>query len=114
MNTERPMDDFVTDRPITDSSILFYPDASSASEQSGIHACHDLECELRPALLAHPDLHFTELTVRRVPGGICLEGTLVVDRDSPDICEIVRDIAEVEIVMNRLKVMRNYSLPPKG
>ena len=72
------------------------------------HCCadppHMIESEVRRALISNPRLHFKVLVVRRVPNGVCLEGVLDVDDTAPDVDEIARHVAGVELVINRLLV----------
>lgn len=65
---------------------------------------HDVERQVRRALLAVEDLHFTSLVVRRMDDGVCLEGILEVDAgtDSPDVDRLAQQVAGVENVINRL------------
>lgn len=63
---------------------------------------HDLELAIRRELLAQSGLKFSSLVVRRMPKGVCLEGVLEAEGDSPDICSLVRRVAEVDKVLNHL------------
>ncbi|REJ92275.1 MAG: BON domain-containing protein [Planctomycetota bacterium] len=67
---------------------------------------HHIEQQVRRALLAEEDLHFSRLVVRRVADGVCLEGTLYLDpgRDSVDVDRLARQVAGVDLVINHLLV----------
>jgi len=65
-----------------------------------------MELEVQRRLLAHPDLRFSSLVIRRTPNGVCLEGVLEVDDESSDVRELVRRVAGVDQVMNHLVVRK--------
>lgn len=75
---------------------------------------HRLEQEVRHRLMSEPQLNFTMLVVRRMQGGVCLEGVLETDDDSTDIEHLVRRVAGVEQVLNYLVVRHARELPRKG
>ncbi len=75
---------------------------------------HRFEQDVRFRLMAEPTLNFTSLTVRRIANGVCLEGVLETDDDSPDISRLVHRITGVEKVLNCLVVRRPHAVPPKG
>lgn len=45
---------------------------------------------------------FASLVVRRIPGGVCLQGVLDVGDDLPDVDALARRIAGVERVLNQV------------
>ncbi len=49
---------------------------------------------------------FASLVVRRIPGGICLQGVLDVDDDLPDVDSLARRVAGVDQVLNQLVMVR--------
>lgn len=51
---------------------------------------------------------FSSLVVRRIPGGICLQGVLDVDDSLPDVDSLARRIAGVERVLNQLVMVRRH------
>jgi hypothetical protein len=66
---------------------------------------HRLEKAVQRRLLAHPDLRFSSLVIRRIPKGVCLEGVLENDADL-DVCHLARSVAGVDEVLNHLVVRR--------
>lgn len=75
---------------------------------------HQVEQEVRRALLSQPNLHFSSLVVRRIPDGVCLQGILQVDAESSDVCSIAQRVSGVNCVLNHLLVAPGRSLPAKG
>ncbi len=71
----------------------------SRTQQCG---CHQVEEEVRRQLLSDPNLHFSDLVIRRLPDGVCLEGFLDVNCDSGHISDLAQRVAGVETVLNRL------------
>ena len=67
---------------------------------------HQIEGEVRRALVAQPALHFKSLVVRRLPNGVCLEGVVEAGAAAPDVDELAREVAGVECVINRLLIHR--------
>jgi hypothetical protein len=67
---------------------------------------HQVESDVRRALVARPELHFKSLVVRRLRNGVCLEGVLEADDSAPDVDQLAREVAGVECVMNRLLVQK--------
>lgn len=66
---------------------------------------HCLEQTVRRLLLAaRPDLRFSSLVVRRVEGGVCLEGIVETDEDLTDIIACAVQAVGSIGVMNRLVV----------
>lgn len=63
---------------------------------------HLVELDVQRALLAHPRLRFSSLVVRRIDNGVCLQGVLETDEDTPDVCSIAQRVAGVTQVLNRL------------
>ena len=75
---------------------------------------HQVEQDVQRELLSHPRLHFSSLVVRRIDNGVCLQGILQVDDDSPDVCSIAQRVAGVSHVLNRLLIAHGRELPLKG
>ena len=75
---------------------------------------HRLEQDIRHQLMCDPNLNFTSLVVRRIQGGVFLEGVLETDDDSTDIESLVRRVSGVQRVLNSVVVRRPYELPRKG
>ena len=67
---------------------------------------HHIEQEVQRRLLAEPELRFSSLVIRRTPNGVCLEGVLEAEDDTPDVCALVRKVAGVDEVLNHLVVRR--------
>ena len=79
---------------------------------------HRIEEEVQRELLGQAGLRFSSLVVRRVPGGVCLEGVLEADDGdaaSSNVCGLARRVAGVQDVLNHL-VMRDTgnNVPIKG
>lgn len=65
---------------------------------------HGMERAIQQRLLSSPDVEFTSLVVRRVPGGVCLQGVMEVSGDLPDVTRLAMEVAGVQRVINRLVV----------
>ncbi len=65
---------------------------------------HEVEGQIRSALLSLPDIHFASLVVRRTQDGVCLQGVMQVNETSPDVAEIVQQVAGIENVLNQLLI----------
>lgn len=67
--------------------------------------CHDFEADVRRELLSTAGVTVSNLVVRRLPNGVCLQGVLNVEDESVDICDAVRKVPGVQQILNRM-VMR--------
>src|SRR5260221_14437026 len=65
---------------------------------------HQVEQDVRRALLSQPNLHFSSLVVRRIANGVCLQGVLQTDIDSPDVSSIAQRVSGVNCVLNHLLI----------
>ena len=65
-----------------------------------IRSGHDIEAEVRRELLAVKGVSIASLVVRRIPNGVCLQGILLREDDSMDLCEIIRRIPGIAEVQN--------------
>ena len=74
---------------------------------------HQVELDVQRELLAQPSLHFASLVVRRINNGVCLQGVLESDADSPDVSSIAQRVSGVRQVLNHL-VIAASRLPAKG
>jgi osmotically-inducible protein OsmY len=74
---------------------------------------HQVELDVQRELLSQPRLHFSSLVVRRINNGVCLQGVLEAEADSPDVCSIAQRVSGVRHVLNRL-VISGGDMPPKG
>jgi hypothetical protein len=75
---------------------------------------HRVEQEVQRCLLADPGLRFSSLVIHRIRDGVCLEGILEIDDECPDICNLVKQVAGVDTVLNHLVVRGNHRPPAKG
>ena len=74
---------------------------------------HFLETRVRHDLMAHPEMEFSSLVVHRIPDGLCLEGVVSTTADRHGVCQMVKEVAGVNSVINHL-VMRSEIHPKKG
>lgn len=76
---------------------------------------HSFEARIRHDLMALRELQFSSLVVHRIPDGICLEGVVSTTSDDVDVCQMVKEVAGVNAVLNHL-VMRPQTgaKPRKG
>ena len=67
---------------------------------------HEIEQLIWRELHSLPGVHFFSLTVRRVRNGVCLQGVMEADDTAEplELCELVRQIAQIETVVNQLLV----------
>lgn len=73
-------------------------------------APHQLEQAIQRYLLSRSDLRFSSLVIRRIAGGVCLEGVVESEADLRSICRLAGEVAGVKQVLNRLVVQRH---PPR-
>jgi osmotically-inducible protein OsmY len=85
-----------------------------ASEALSVASPHQVELEVQRALLAQPMLRFSSLVVRRINDGVCLQGVLEADADSPDVCTIAQRVSGVRHVLNHLVIAGRCKVPGKG
>ena len=79
-----------------------------------IPAPHAVERDVLHLLQNHPSLKFTRLDVHQYDrGAICLEGFLEANDDEIDLCEVVRGIHGIKLVMNRVMTSKSPSSVPK-
>jgi osmotically-inducible protein OsmY len=90
------------------------PPRFASEALSGIASPHQVELDVQRALLSQPRLHFSSLVVRRISDGVCLQGVLEADADSPDVCSIAQGVSGVRQVLNHLVVAGSCKLPGKG
>jgi len=65
---------------------------------------NDLKRAVQQALDSQPAVNFSSLEIRQIEGGICLEGVLETNDQPPDIEHLVRSVADVDRILNRLVV----------
>ena len=75
---------------------------------------HEMEQEVKRRLLSAGNLQFSSLVVRRISGGVCLEGVLETDDEIEDVFRLARQVAGVEEVLNHLVVHPGSRPPAKG
>ena len=76
---------------------------------------HRIEQEVQRVLLGDPSLRFSSLVIRRLGNGVCLQGVLETNDESPDVCAVAQRVAGVEKVLNHLVITsRESRVPPKG
>lgn len=82
-------------------------DAFDACETtSTLFTLHELEQSVQRELLSQPGLDFSSLVVRRIPGGVCLEGVLEATDEADDVASLVQRVAGVDQVLNHLVIRR--------
>jgi hypothetical protein len=74
---------------------------------------HSFEARIRHDLMALPELQFSSLVVHRIPNGICLEGVVSTASDDVDVCQMVREVAGVNAVLNHLVMRPQPSAKPR-
>lgn len=70
-------------------------------------SAHQLEADVRRALLSADGVDIASLAVRRMPNGVCLEGVIRARGDVVDVCRTVRELDGVGEVIDRLVVCWN-------
>lgn len=83
----------------------------SAPRAGAVDSPHQLELDVRRALLSEEGLDIASLVVRRLNNGVCLEGVIRVNSDDVDVCKAVRRLAGVGEVVNHLVVCWNCPEP---
>ena len=61
-----------------------------------------LERAIRHKLISDLDVSISSLIVRQIEGGVCLDGILETYNDLTDVERLVRSVASVDRVLNRL------------
>ncbi len=74
---------------------------------------HSFEAQIRRDLMAVPELEFSSLVVHRTPDGICLEGVVSTSAEDLDVCQMVREVAGVNAVLNHLVMRPQPSAKPR-
>jgi hypothetical protein len=65
---------------------------------------HDVERQVQRVLTSHPGLTVSNLVVRRLRDGVCLTGVIESIESDTDVCGLVREVAGVNEVVNRMLV----------
>ena len=81
----------------------------STGEASSVEERQDaspspLERAVRQKLTSDPGVSISSLVVRQIEGGVCLEGTLETHSDLTDVERLVRSVASVDRILNRLVI----------
>ena len=79
---------------------------SDSGTTSTLFTLHELEHSVQRELLAQPGLDFSSLVVRRIPGGVCLEGVLEASVGADDVTSLAQRVAGVQQVLNHLVIRR--------
>ena len=61
-----------------------------------------LERAVRQKLISAPEVSISSLLVQQIEGGVCLDGILETHGDVTDVESLVRSVASVDRVLNRL------------
>ena len=85
------------------------PSSSAVLDRNSDHGeidcvSHDMERKIQRLLTSHPGLSVSNLVVRRMRDGVCLTGVVESIESDTDVCGLVREVAGVSEVMNRLLV----------
>lgn len=91
-----------------------YPPRFASEAIDSVRSPHQIEQDVQRELLAQPSFRFASLVVRRIDNGVCLQGILEADDESPDVCSVAQRVAGVQNVLNRLVVAPRRELPRKG
>ncbi|MDA0808810.1 MAG: BON domain-containing protein [Planctomycetota bacterium] len=91
------------DQPVaTGSGLETSLDGTSAIGEMPAASGSALEHAVRQKLISSPHLRISSLVVRQIQGGICLEGTLETSNELTDVEQLVRSVASVDRILNRL------------
>lgn len=77
---------------------------ASSVEESLDDSPSPLEQAVRQKLTSDPAVSISSLVVRQIEGGVCLEGTLETHSDLTDVERLVRSVASVDRILNRLVI----------
>ncbi len=95
------------DRPTPEGAVTGVAVAAPAPTESvsdGWSRPHRMAFAVQSRLRREPGLDFESLVVRELPNGVCLEGVVFVDEKPHDIESVVKLVAGVDRVLNRLVV----------
>lgn len=84
---------------------------SGTSADFNVELLGDVEGRVRQKLNSQPAITFSSLVIRPVQDGICLEGVLETNDELPDLERLVRSVANVGRVLNRLTVREPRRTP---
>lgn len=102
---------------LADSGLQSHPGSNASIRQDdvdnvrpNVDPAHELELLVQRTLDSQPAVSFSSLEIRRIEGGICLEGILETNDQPPDIEHLVRSVADVDRILNRLVVRQLHEL----
>jgi osmotically-inducible protein OsmY len=95
------------------STMKSSPNLAAPTKSTPPPESHSLEARIRHDLMAVPELRFSSLVVRRIPDGVCLEGVVSTSAEDSKLCQLVREVAGVNAVLNHLVVCPETQ-PKKG
>lgn len=76
---------------------------------------HEVERAVMQRLQSHPTLRFSRLNVHQCArDSVCLEGILECNDDDIDLCDVVRGIHGINVVLNHVLTVRPPNVPKKG
>lgn len=101
-----------TKEAVSEAGVQAYPPRFAA--ESPVVSPHHVEQEVQHELLSQPGFRFASLVIRRLGNGVCLQGVLEVDDDSPDVCSVAQRVAGVSHVLNHLVISGGRDVPMKG
>src|SRR5262245_14385296 len=84
-----------------------WEDSSSATAVSDpLLSHHEIEQLVWRELQDAPGVRFFNLTLRRIPAGVCIQGVMQAEFEEIefDLCDYVRQVAPVDIVVNQLLI----------
>ena len=91
------------DQPVaTGAGLEASLDDASAIDEMPAASDSALEHAVRQKLISSPHLRISSLVVRQIKCGICLEGTLETSNEPTDVEQLVRSVASVDQILNRL------------
>ena len=76
--------------------------SSDACATTGTGRIHQVERELQRQLRDCDELLFDSLTVRQIPGGVCVQGTAHGRYDRGQVAKIVRRVAQCEKIVDQV------------
>ena len=106
-----PMGKRKSKEAVSEAGVQAYPPRFAAEAMASPHR---IEQEVQHELLSQPGFRFASLVIRRLGNGVCLQGVLEVDDNSPDVCAVAQRVAGVDRVLNHLVISGSHDVPPKG
>jgi hypothetical protein len=88
----------------TETGLAPSPDDATPIDDAPDESSSTLERAVRQKLISAPEVSISSLVVRQIEGGVCLEGILEANNDLTDVDRLVRSVASVDRVLNRLVI----------